>query len=71
MTLIMWQDGAPFEAIWNDRMNAAFPQGLNASSLASGTSALSVSGLETTNATSLLTNVGLDNGSSGDDVATA
>ena len=67
----MWQDGAPFEAVWNDRTNAAFPEGLNASSLARQISAFPVPRVETTNATLLLTNAGLGDGSSENDVATS
>ncbi len=71
MTLVMWQDHTPFEAVWNDRMNAAIPNGLNASALARQCSALSMPTVEILNTTSLLTDVGTGGGSSEQDVATA
>ncbi len=71
MTLIMWQDHAPFKAVWNDRMNAEFPQGLNASALARQVSALSMPTVEIMNTTSLLTDVGTGGGGSEQDTATA
>ena len=69
MTLIMWRNGADFEELWNHRMSAPFPKGFDASDLAMHSGALFMSGLEMTNATSLVTATG--NSSSKQDLTTA
>ena len=69
MTMIMWRDGAHFEELWNHRMGAPFPKGFDASDLAMHSGALFMSGLEMTNATSLVT--ATDNSSSEQDLAAA